>query len=264
MKHFFVDIHTHILPGLDDGSQDEETSLQMAEIAAGSGTKCLVCTKHTDMTEPVSQEDGRLIMEGVRWLREELHRERIPLDVLPGMEIMASEDIRRKIRDGLLFGLNRSRYYLVEFPFDAPDDYISFILDEMCAIDGIVPVIAHPERYYCVQEEPERIYNWVMDGCLTQCNRASFEGKFGDREEVTALRLLDANLVTCIASDAHSSRQRTPRLDNGFRQIASRYGEWAADLLLRKHPERMIRNEALEIRGNVRHVNQFPVDLRNE
>ena len=203
MKHFFVDIHTHILPGLDDGSQDEETSLQMAEIAAGSGTKCLVCTKHTDMTEPVSQEDGRLIMEGVR-------------------------------------------------------------LDEMCAIDGIVPVIAHPERYYCVQEEPERIYNWVMDGCLTQCNRASFEGKFGDREEVTALRLLDANLVTCIASDAHSSRQRTPRLDNGFRQIASRYGEWAADLLLRKHPERMIRNEALEIRGNVRHVNQFPVDLRNE
>ena len=61
LKPYYIDIHTHILPGLDDGSQDEETTLQMAEIAAGNGTKCLVCTKHTDMTEPVSREDGRLI-----------------------------------------------------------------------------------------------------------------------------------------------------------------------------------------------------------
>ena len=116
LKSYFIDIHTHILPGLDDGSQDGETSLQMAQIAAGNGTKCLVCTKHTDMTEPVSREDGRLIHEGVRWLRQELQREEIPLQVLPGMEIMASEDIRWKIREELLFWLNDSRYFLVGFP----------------------------------------------------------------------------------------------------------------------------------------------------
>ena len=260
LKPYYIDIHTHILPGLDDGSQDEETSLQMAEIAAGNGTKCLVCTKHTDMTESVSREDGRLIRDGVRWLREELQRERIPLQVLPGMEIMASEDIRWKIREELLFGLNDSRYFLVEFPFDAPEDYISFILDEIHTFDGLVPVIAHPERYYCVQERPERIYQWVMEGCLTQCNRASLEGKFGGREEITAQRLMDANLVTCIASDAHSSRQRTPRLEGGYRQIASRYGEWTADLLLRGHPERMIRNEPLEVRGYARPVAPFSME----
>lgn len=260
MKKYFIDIHTHILPRLDDGSQDEEISIQMAQIAAGTGTKCLVCTKHTDMTEPVSREDGRLIEEGVHWLRDELRRERIPLEVLPGMEIMASEDIRSKIREGLLFGINHSRYFLVEFPFDAPVDYIAFVLDEMRSLNGVVPVIAHPERYYCVQELPEQVYYWVMDGCLTQCNRASFEGKFGNREEVTALRLLDANLVTCIASDAHSSHRRTPRLENGFRQLSSRYGEWAADLLLREHPERMIRNELLEVRGFARHVSQYPME----
>lgn len=260
LKSYFIDIHTHILPGLDDGSQDGETSLQMAQIAAGNGTKCLVCTKHTDMTEPVSREDGRLIHEGVRWLRQELQMEEIPLQVLPGMEIMASEDIRWKIREELLFGLNDSRYFLVEFPFDAPHDYINFVLDEMHTFNGLVPVIAHPERYYCVQEDPERIYQWIMDGCLTQCNRASLEGKFGDREEVTALRLMDANLVTCIASDAHSSRQRTPRLDSGYRRIASLYGEWTAGLMLRDHPERIIRNELLEVRGYARHVSRYPME----
>lgn len=254
MSNVFIDIHTHILPGLDDGSPNEEVSLQMARIAAGNGTKSLVCTKHTDMTDPVTEEDGRLIYEGVRWLREEIQREQLPLEVLPGMEIMASEDICRKIRDGLLFGLNGSRYFLVEFPFDAPVDYISFILDEMRTLKGLVPVIAHPERYYCVQEVPERIYYWIMDGCLTQCNRASFEGKFGDMEAVTAMRLLDANLVTCIASDAHSSKQRTPRLENGYREIAARYGEWTAKLLLYDNPNKMIRNEALEVRGYARHV----------
>jgi len=260
LKQHFIDIHSHILPGVDDGSQNAETSVQMAIIAQNSGTRSLVCTKHTDMTEPVSLEDGRIIHFGVQWLREELQRERIPLEVLPGMEIMASEDIRSKIREGLLFGINHSRYFLVEFPFDAPVDYITFVLDEMRSLNGVVPVIAHPERYYCVQEMPEQIYYWVMDGCLTQCNRASFEGKFGNREEVTALRLLDANLVTCIASDAHSSHQRTPRLDSGFRQIASRYGEWAADILMREHPERMIRDELLEVRGFARHVSQYPME----
>ena len=260
MNQLFVDIHTHILPGVDDGSKNAETSLQMARIAVENGTKSLVCTKHTDMTERVSTDDGHLIHYGVQWLRKELQQEGIPLEVLPGMEIMASENIRWKIREGLLFGLNQSRYYLVEFPFDAPEDYISYVLDEMLSVQSVVPVIAHPERYFCVQEEPERIYNWIMNGCLTQCNRASYEGKFGNREEVTALRLLDANLVTCIASDAHSSHQRTPRLDNGYRQIASRYGEWTADLLLREHPNRMIRDETLEVRGFARHVARFPME----
>ena len=99
-----------------------------------------------------------------------------------------------------------------------------------------------------------------MEGCLTQCNRASLEGKFGGREEITAQRLMDANLVTCIASDAHSSRQRTPRLESGYRRIASRYGEWTADLLLRVHPERMIRNESLEVRGYARPVAPFSME----
>ena len=72
--------------------------------------------------------------------------------------------------------------------------------------------------------------------------------------------LMDANLVTCIASDAHSSRQRTPRLEGGYRQIASRYGEWTADLLLRGHPERMIRNEPLEVRGYARPVAPFSME----
>ena len=131
MNRYFIDIHTHILPRLDDGSQDEEVSIQMAQIAAGTGTKCLVCTKHTDISEPVSREAGSLIEEGVLWLRDKLQRERIPLEVLPGMEIMASEDIRSKIREGLLFGINHSRYFLVEFPFDAPVDYITLVLDEI-------------------------------------------------------------------------------------------------------------------------------------
>ena len=98
MNQLFVDIHTHILPGVDDGSKNAETSLQMARIAVENGTKSLVCTKHTDMTERVSADDGHLIHYGVQWLRKELQQEGIPLEVLPGMEIMASENIRWKIR----------------------------------------------------------------------------------------------------------------------------------------------------------------------
>ena len=250
----FIDIHAHILPGVDDGSQDLETSLGMARIAARSGTTRIVCTKHTDLTEPVTEEDRDLVLEGVRVLQNVLKREDIPLQLLPGMEIMASEDIYRKLRDGLFLGLNDSRYFMIEFPFDAPPDYISFVLSEMRKMRGLVPLIAHPERYYCVQEDPELIYGWVMDGCLTQCNRASFEGKFGSLEAETSLRLLDANLVACIASDAHSDIQRTPRLDIGYHEIEKQFGKWTAELLLHAHPKMIIQNDTLEMRGTVRHI----------
>ncbi|MCR4673160.1 MAG: hypothetical protein K5637_08050 [Lachnospiraceae bacterium] len=249
-----IDIHTHILPGLDDGSDTLEDSLEMARIAEADGIGYIFATTHSNLDPSRGIEHRDNVLARTRELRRALISEDIRVQVFPGMEIMASEDIAQLMREHVLIGLNDSHYYLMEYPFNAGPDYMDFVIDEMLGVEGAVPVIAHPERYFYIQAHPEHVYGWVMKGCLPQINRASLEGKFGPAAQEACIELMDHNLVAFLASDAHTPRYRTPRLSSARAFLSERYSEYYAKLILEDNPRHLIDGRPLDIRAAARRI----------
>lgn len=235
-----IDIHTHILFGVDDGSDQLEESLEMAELAVEGGTEILVATPHSNMPSVFENYESDGVCRDVyRRLQQMLQKERIPLQLVRGMEIFGYGDVSRLIRQKELISLNHSGYYLIEFPFDMHPDEMTMGL-KLVFEGGGVPVMAHPERYYCVQDDPNLVYGWMREGVLSQVNRGSFFGRFGRREERTAHMLLEHNLITCIASDAHSATRRTPYMGDIYEYLEEQYSRDTADQLLQQNPERIL------------------------
>ena len=138
----------------------------------------------------------------------------------------------------------------MEAPFDADADWAEEIFYSILDI-GRVPVIAHPERYRCVKDNPELLYRWMKDGCLSQMNKGSIFGRFGKKEQKTAEILLDHHLVTCIASDAHSPYARTTYLGDIRDFLIDFYGEERMLRLLYENPARMIEDKKI-VHSNMR------------
>ena len=235
-----VDIHTHILPGLDDGSDSMEKSLEMAELAVRSGTRLAAATPHCNIRGYYENyEDSGICRDVFLQFRSALKEEGIPLKVVRGMEIYGVGDIRSLIGKRRLISLNCTGNYLIEFPFDMHPDEIADGL-HMVFDAGGVPVLAHPERYYSVQDMPELVYRWMQEGILTQINMGSFLGVFGRREERTAVTLLEHGLITCLASDCHGVRRRSPDMREAESYIHRRISPDTARYLFSENPHAIL------------------------
>lgn len=205
-----IDIHAHILPGVDDGSPDMIDSMLLAEMAVESGVDTIIATPHSHVRRD-AREHMRRIGEAFRALRNEIASRGLPLEILPGMEIFCCEDLDRRFEEGTVLSLNRTDRYLIEFAFEesAPQirRYIRTVQDH-----GGQPVIAHPERYICLQRDLSLAGEWIAMGCQLQMNKDSVFGAFGRKARRTALRLLKARQYTYAASDAHSPYGRTTHM----------------------------------------------------
>lgn len=243
-----IDLHAHILPNLDDGSYSMEESLEMAELALEGGTRILVATPHSNQKGNFENYNSIKLRQAYQNLCRELEVKKLPLLVLPGMEIFASEDMGKKISQGLLFGVNHTPYFLVEFSFDAEPWQIEKRLKEILR-EGKIPLIAHPERYYCVWDYPGLIYLWIRMGCRIQVNKDSILGRFGRHVYKTAEILLKYNLVTCVASDAHGAQQRTPYLGETREYLKRRFGNTQARYLLSDNPGKIIGGKKIPAHG---------------
>lgn len=246
-----IDLHLHIIPGVDDGSPDIETSLEMARMSAASGVKILAATPHSNQEGRFENYRSPRMDMAFRNFATALKAENIPLRLLRGMEIYCMEDTPYKIMDGLLHGLNGTNRFLVEFPFDAYPEWIEDRLQDLLDI-GVTPLIAHPERYYCIQDYPGMIARFLQMGCLTQVNKGSVDGTLGRRAKRTADWLMDNDLVTCAASDAHGIRQRSANLDSLADYLTEQYSTEYADRLLTKNPRRILRGERIPPHGPLR------------
>lgn len=200
-----IDLHSHILHGIDDGARSIGDSVEIARAALADGITTIAATPHVRDDWPT---DVALMEERVEELRAELERERIALDLRTGGEIalewlprLSPEDLRR-------FGLGGNpRYLLVETPYYGwplalPDRLLSLLAD------GFTPVLAHPERNAEVQTHPEALARLVEGGVLVQVTAASVEGRIGRRTRECALRLIDGALAHMLASDAHHASVR--------------------------------------------------------
>ena len=233
-----IDLHSHILPQLDDGAQSLHEALHMVRIAVDSGVTEMAATPHC--------ADDRLdeIRGAYELLQEALYETGIPLKLYPGMEIFGTRRAVRLLDAGKLLTLNGSRYPLVEFDFLSSGEEETAVLREMVR-GGYVPVIAHPERYVYLQQEPAYANEWAELGCLFQINRGSLLGRFGNRERELAFALVDRGFATVIASDAHAEHRRTPWMAD-IRQLLSReFSEDRAAELLLHNPDRILHNKQL-------------------
>jgi len=208
-----VDIHSHILPGVDDGSIDMDTTINMLENAERCGTKAIIATPHyyrgyfaTEYEEVVRLVDN---------LREDIGSRGMKIDVYPGQEVFLGKHTLEMYKSGIIRGLNASRYLLVEMPMQDYDKSFLDIVYELRLL-GAVPVIAHPERYMYIMDNLSIINPFVEEGCLFQVNTGSITGIFGKPVQKTARALIENGLCNFVASDAHTNHRRCTGLCDAF------------------------------------------------
>ena len=235
-----IDLHCHILPGLDDGSGSFEESLAMAASAAGHGIRKIAVTPHC--TGGMVRE----VLEGVELLQELLQEERIPVQLYPGMEIFGTYDTARLLRERKLLTLGGSRYPLIEFAFHTDGEEETEILRSV--IDaGFTPLVAHPERYSYICDDPALINRWSDMGCLFQVNRGSLLGRYGYTVQKMAMALVRRGFAAVVASDAHSPVVRTPRAKDVYELLFQSVSPLAAEMLMERNPERILKDQALRL-----------------
>ncbi|MDA1096034.1 MAG: protein tyrosine phosphatase, partial [Chloroflexi bacterium] len=184
---FFVDIHCHILPGVDDGSRDREESLAMARLAEREGTREIIATPHHVPRSPRNAVDE--IARRTADLQNVLDWGEVPLRVHPGQENNARESLIDQLREREAVALNGTPYVLVEPPFRTYPGFLDGLLADLPEA-GLRPILAHPERNNVIQQDPTRLQALVERGTIIQINTGSLLGTYGDRVRESALALL--------------------------------------------------------------------------
>ena len=239
-----IDIHSHILPGFDDGARDIFDTLEMVEIAEKSGITTIVATPHCNIPGAYTNYFGEEYKECIQMVREAVRAEGMSVKILPGAEIFGTPEVPELLQQGKLMTLNNSRYLLMEFDFGEDPDIINMILDEVRTMK-VLPVIAHAERYTCVQRDPNLVYDWRSKGYPIQINKGSFRGKFGRVEKEIAYLLMEHHLVSVIASDAHRPDFRTPNMKRAFEELSMAYPDEYLDMVFEENPRRICMNEPI-------------------
>jgi protein-tyrosine phosphatase len=234
-----IDLHCHMLPGIDDGAPDEETSLAMARIAAGDGITLTACTPHI---YPGLYENNTLLIRGrVAALQAKLDAAGIALSLTSGADAHLTPELMDRLKTGTAPTLNGGRYFLLEPPHHvAPPRFEESVFDFLIA--GYVPVITHPERLSWIDTHYEVFKQLALRGAWMQITSGSLTGRFGGGARYWGERMLDEGLVHILATDAHSIRRRAPLLAEG-RLAAEKYvGNEEADRLVHQRPRAIIDN----------------------
>ncbi|MES9665973.1 tyrosine-protein phosphatase [Bacillus nitratireducens] len=237
-----IDLHCHILPGIDDGAQTVTDSLAMAQKAVQEGIHTIVATPHHQNGKYVNERTS--IIHQVKQLNDELQQNEIPLKILPGQEVRLYGDLLEDYEVGKIVTLNETdKYILIEFPSNHVPRYAEQLLYEL-RVKGMIPIIVHPERNAELIERPDKLYNFVSKGALTQVTAASLLGNFGKKIKKFSLQLVEHNLTHMIASDAHNTTFRGFHLGASYDLIKKEFG---MDVMsdLRENPSLLIKGKAV-------------------
>jgi protein-tyrosine phosphatase len=217
-----IDIHCHILPDVDDGAKTMEDSIEMAKAAVADGITTIIATPHHQNGRYIN--DKSRIIERVQTLNEVLTKQNIPLTILPGQEPRIYGELVQDYEKGEVLTLNNgNKYVMVEFPSSQVPRYAEQLLFDI-QLQGLHPIIVHPERNAQIMEQPDVLYNLVKKGALTQVTASSLTGHFGKKIQKFSQQLIEVNLTHFIASDAHNTSGRTFRLSEAYDIIEKQYG----------------------------------------
>ncbi|KIL35372.1 protein tyrosine phosphatase [Cohnella kolymensis] len=220
-----IDIHTHILPGLDDGADSTQDAVQMARAAWDEGITTIIATPHHANGAYMNPADK--VITQVELLNERLLAEGIPIKVLPGQEIRVHNDLLDAWSRRELLTLASTDYMLIELPGHSIPKSITSLIHEL-AVVGIQPIIAHPERNIEIINNPNILAELIEAGAWTQVTTHSLLGGFGARVQKTAWSLCKKGLIHLVSSDAHHVSRRGFRLKEAYERISTEIGtEWA-------------------------------------
>ena len=238
----FVDIHTHILPGVDDGAKTVQDAMALLRLAWEHGTRVLVLTPH--YRGRFKKNSHALLQERFMELKAQVDVDLPGLDLYLGQEIYYEVDAPGDLTAGKLLRLNNSAYVLLEFRPNTPRNQIIHGINEV-TLSGFVPIIAHAERYAAFREDAGLADEVLEMGALIQLNADSVLGKHGFSVRRCCHRLLKHKKVHFIASDAHDTTHRTPVLRACFLEIHKKYGQAYAAKLFEENPLAVINNTAI-------------------
>lgn len=221
----FVDIHCHLIPGIDDGAKDWRQTMAMARMAAADGIRTIICTPH--QLGSFAHNRGDEIRRRTTRLQQALDEQQIQLRVLPGGDVRIEEDMLQQVSSGEVLTLaDRGRHVLLELPREVyfPLDRVLDQLDTL----GMQGILSHPERNQGLLHDWTAVDSLVRAGCLMQVTSGSLHGLFGVASQKMALWMLEHQLVHFIATDAHGARSRRPLLGRSYELVCELAGEVTA------------------------------------
>ncbi len=238
-----IDLHHHLLPGIDDGSPDLETSVAMVEMAAEDGVTHIVATPHANEEFEYNRERNEDLLRQIR--------EALPADVATKVTLGLGADFNlyfentEDLREhGLRYTINGGPYLLVELP----DTAIPSRLDELfyrMRVDGLMPILTHPERNSTLQRSRSRLRAWMQADLLVQVTAGSLNGTFGKVAQRVGWELIERNWAHFVSSDAHNLTRRTPRLSEAYNLVSKRMGAVTAKRLFVTNPLAVFEGRAM-------------------
>lgn len=238
-----VDLHTHILPGIDDGADCIEESLAMLRQAYYAGTRHMVVTPHFWNRSQSRFELSRAQLEQrFNALAGAYAEQGGKIKLYLGAEHYGTTEIGGLCSAGEVVPINGSKYVLIEFDFEDDFQRVSFVLSQLRSF-GYIPIIAHPERYDFIGKNPSNVYVLLEKGCLFQINKGSPFGRYGSAAAKVSNWMLDNRIAHFVASDCHSPFQRTPELRGAHELLTYRLGAGYADRLFIQNPMRVLQGE---------------------
>jgi protein-tyrosine phosphatase len=237
-----VDLHHHLLPGLDDGAKDLETSVAMVRMAAADGITHIVATPHASNRYAF---DPAINAERLANLREAVAGDENVPTLAMGCDFHISYDnVQNAIKDPHRYSLNGSDYLLVELPDQVIPPHVGETFYEL-RLAGLTPILTHPERNPALQADSRRLADWLRDGMLVQVTTSSVLGKMGREAEKMAHTLLANRWVNFLATDAHNLTSRPPRMREAADLVARRYSPEYAELLCLTNPMAVFQGQPL-------------------
>jgi protein-tyrosine phosphatase len=243
-----IDLHAHILPGIDDGPRSLEEALEMARLAVADGITTIVATPHLFRRKSVEFRDLNRpddIRQAVARLNEKLAEEGIELTIVPGCEIPLFTDIITFLDERRILTINDAeRYICLEMPDTVIPPATEDIIFQLNS-RGITPIITHPERNLVFYEMPDKLRRFISLGCLTQITSRSLTRGFGWGVARFTRTLVREGLIHLMASDAHNVAHRPPVMGKALKKLSKMIGEGRARDMVETNPGRIIRGERL-------------------
>lgn len=236
-----IDIHSHILPGIDDGAKDMQETVQMLFSAIDEGITDVIATSHGDVG--YGKEQAKKYLEVYAKTKEYIEEHKLPIQLYYGNELYYSDGIIDALHEGEVFTLNGTHYVLVEFPVYESYSYIERGLRELLKV-GYWPILAHVERYQSLRDV-KKVRAITELGVIIQVNAGSITGKLGMNAKRFCLKLMRENLIHVVATDAHGSISRRPLAAECLTYIERKRGKEYCRLITEHNPRLIIEGEIL-------------------
>ena len=239
-----IDIHSHILPNIDDGSRSIEETFQLIEEAQEVGFEAIISTSH--YMEGYYETN---VAEREVWINaiyQKLQERNLDIKLYLGNEVYFSNNIISLLENGNATTINDTSYLLFEMPLNAEPLNLYDVIYEMLQYK-LVPILAHPERYSFIQNEPELVYDLIQKGVLMQANYGSVIGQYGKKPQIIVKKFLSNNMIHFLGSDVHRRHTVYPKIPEILKELKDLIGEEKLEKLTTTNPKLLLQNKKIDI-----------------